>query len=200
MPTPPNLRAEQSYQWVDKAGNTVYGSKPPADALEVKEFKTRALSTYSSETAISRMEPEVLEEDFSSDSQDNSAEIIEKSSGMQLEKELQPGPVQKTVLSNESEASYSVEIRNRGEKTASNIKVAFRFSDAYIVETNGPTILGPNDVANYTLPRLLVPVTNIPVANTGSATEKAEIKESENSEKIGAEILPEVEISYDAAL
>jgi len=168
--TPSTLLAEQSFQWLDKAGNKVYGSKPPADAKDIKEFKTRALSTYSSEKAISRMEPEV------------SSETSEESANNRSDGELRPGPVQKIIINNETSPSFSVEIANPGTETARNIKVIFRFSNGNTATATGPDILAPKGVATFLVPSLLVPAENL---ETGKAIDDG---------------LPEVEISYDLTL
>lgn len=173
------LSAQDSYSWKEPGGKVVYGSKPPANAREVKKFKTRQISTYSSTKASSRskvgttddatinnadkdshlyvegeQQGEVFQDEKSAKISAPKSRSIISGQLVQLKAQL---PVLKANLLNEV-TFCQVEVINEGEVGAQDVSVAFEFFDGTLIPAAGPFTIPAKGKAIYSIPETLLPL------------------------------------------
>jgi hypothetical protein len=165
------LYAQDSYKWVDPSGSVVYGSKPPANARLVTKFKTRELSTYSSNKVLKRADGGEVELEQLHVQSEEEGEVFE-------EKKAKAKPPVKNfrTISSDSSTSLvsgkpdlqvdaigrvvhcSVIIKNESGIGKHDVSIAFKFFDGTLVPASGAFTISPDGEEKYSIPDTLLPL------------------------------------------
>jgi hypothetical protein len=156
---PGSSSADGFYRWLDKGGRTVYGSKPPAGARDVKLLHGKPLSRYSSDKMLNRLGWK--------DQHNKQKSGSKSASGGKSNPEL-PVTAQPAKLEHETpQVSYDesgsvsacqVKVNNSGKLPAQEVSTAFEFSDGTLIPALGPETIEAESSAVYTIPEELLPL------------------------------------------
>lgn len=147
----------QSYSWQDSKGRTFYGSKPPANARNVKTLKTPRISRYSSTKVLNRLGWK----------QNQAAPGESKPPPPKQKNELpiDAAPAQlahdEPVISFDAEKNVTdckVMVENKGGMVAYELSVAFEFFDGSLIPAVGPGSIEPGGKQEYRIPKDLLPL------------------------------------------
>lgn len=157
---PSSSSADGFYRWSDKGGRTVYGSKPPAGARDVKLLHGKPLSRYSSDKMLNRL-------GWKNQPNKQKSGKGKSASGGKSNTEL-PVNAQPAKLEHETpQVSYDesgsvsacqVKINNSGKLPAQEVSTAFEFSDGTLIPAIGPETIKAESSAVYTIPEELLPL------------------------------------------
>lgn len=146
-----------SYSWIDKNGKVVYGTKAPKDARSVNVLKTRKLSRYSTDKALSRMQHSAAP--TATTSQTPTVRDEPKDSELVfLPAELIASPATVTVNEALEVEQGSVQVKNANEFAVKDISVAMEFPDGALIPAIGPAELEAGAIAEFTLPKDFMPL------------------------------------------
>lgn len=163
----------QTYSWTDSSGNTVYGTTPPKAATDVKQFKTKNLSRYSSNKVLERLgwraslkKPKpVADESENFNSALKLPVVGSETSSSTIPAQLEHGAISlgfaDTGLSRDVSSSVTkceVTVSNLGAKLATDVNVAFEFDDGSLIPATGPAQIASGKTETYVVPDGLLPL------------------------------------------
>ena len=181
---PATASAGDMYQWTDRNGRAVFGSRPPRGATSVKKLKTKRLSRYSSEKMLNRLgwsrnalgsaplEKRPAESKHESKPAEDKALENKKTDAETAIRKTGPGspvvPAFPTLLEhsdvivetnrNGAIAGCTVEVNNPATSGYVDISVAFKFSNGTLVPGVGPDKIASQSFAEYKIPDTLLPI------------------------------------------
>jgi hypothetical protein len=166
----------QTYSWTDATGKTIYGTKPPKAATEVKKFNTKNLSRYSSKKVLQRLgwraslkNPENLNSQVKKQSSEQAFDSALKSENEtpsnSTPANLEHGPISLGFAeggpSHDTSTTIDkceVTVSNLGSRKASEVNVAFEFEDGTLIPATGPDSIEAGKTEKYFVPDGLLPL------------------------------------------
>lgn len=173
--------AETIFRWEDDSGKVSYGTKPPINALKVKEVEDKSFSKYSGVKVLNALN-RANRKNFSLESVEESipqhptASLDPSSEGnaMKPNSNKTINPIDAHYNNDLAQENLLVEhntknqvilcqviIKNNAGRPRYNVSVAFQFKDGTLVPGEGPEIILPGHAEKFSVPPQFLPITVI---------------------------------------
>ncbi len=157
-------KADNAYRWKDSSGRVFYGSRPPKNARSSARIETPRLSRYSADKVLRRLGKEVPTKPRARMASSNDSSGATSAGGGQGASatyeaaQLEFGKVLVGRDADQSILSCDVRVKNAGTTKATDVSVAFEFSDGSLVPGVGPLEIEAGEEAAYVVPSELTPL------------------------------------------